>query len=152
MWHTLQERQFNALNPLWEKRFQARTFSCHNSITYMTHIWHTSIPFCPILSVLCFISSSSIRVRKSLWNVGFMRFILPVLPVGLNGFEPLTSRLSGVRSNRLSYSPIFFWAVILFRLGSHNKKSPKPARHRLVPWGTFGPLNWQHRYVLHICQ
>ena len=28
--------------------------------------------------------------------------------VGLNGLEPSTSRLSGVRSNRLSYKPIWF--------------------------------------------
>ena len=28
--------------------------------------------------------------------------------VGLSGLEPPTSRLSGVRSNRLSYKPIFF--------------------------------------------
>ena len=27
--------------------------------------------------------------------------------VGLNGLEPSTSRLSGVRSNQLSYKPIF---------------------------------------------
>ncbi len=26
--------------------------------------------------------------------------------VGLSGFEPLTSRLSGVRSNQLSYKPV----------------------------------------------
>ena len=26
--------------------------------------------------------------------------------VGLSGFEPLTSRLSGVRSNQLSYRPL----------------------------------------------
>ena len=28
------------------------------------------------------------------------------LPVGLNGLEPSTSRLSGVRSNQLSYKPV----------------------------------------------
>jgi hypothetical protein len=27
--------------------------------------------------------------------------------VGLSGFEPLTSRLSGVRSNQLSYRPLY---------------------------------------------
>ena len=33
-----------------------------------------------------------------------------LLPVGLNGLEPSTSRLSGVRSNQLSYKPISFGA------------------------------------------
>ena len=33
-----------------------------------------------------------------------------LLPVGLNGLEPSTSRLSGVRSNQLSYKPISFSA------------------------------------------
>ena len=34
--------------------------------------------------------------------------------MGLSGLEPPTSRLSGVRSNRLSYKPIFF-----FKFGGH---------------------------------
>ena len=31
--------------------------------------------------------------------------VLPGTPMGSSGFEPPTSRLSGVRSNRLSYEP-----------------------------------------------
>ena len=34
--------------------------------------------------------------------------------VGLNGLEPSTSRLSGVRSNRLSYKPILNYMVDTF--------------------------------------
>ena len=33
--------------------------------------------------------------------------------VGLNGLEPSTSRLSGVRSNQLSYKPIFLFLHII---------------------------------------
>ena len=39
-------------------------------------------------------------------------------PMGLSGLEPPTSRLSGVRSNQLSYKPIrFLW--LLMESGSH---------------------------------
>ena len=41
--------------------------------------------------------------RKALFQVLFQVFSPPV---GLSGLEPPTSRLSGVRSNRLSYKPI----------------------------------------------
>ena len=34
--------------------------------------------------------------------------------MGLSGLEPPTSRLSGVRSNRLSYKPIFSYYGFLF--------------------------------------
>ena len=34
---------------------------------------------------------------------------LPFQVMGLSGLEPPTSRLSGVRSNRLSYKPIEIW-------------------------------------------
>ena len=38
---------------------------------------------------------------------GFSLFCLPLwVVVGLSGLEPLTSRLSGVRSNQLSYRPV----------------------------------------------
>ena len=37
---------------------------------------------------------------------GALTFIKKIM-VGLSGLEPPTSRLSGVRSNHLSYEPIF---------------------------------------------
>ena len=45
--------------------------------------------------------------RKALFQVLFQVFSPPV---GLSGLEPPTSRLSGVRSNRLSYKPILVLA------------------------------------------
>ena len=39
----------------------------------------------------------------------FLDYSNPVLVVGTNGLEPSTSRLSGVRSNHLSYAPILWW-------------------------------------------
>ena len=37
------------------------------------------------------------------------------LLVGLSGFEPLTSRLSGVRSNQLSYRPPDILSALAFQ-------------------------------------
>ena len=45
--------------------------------------------------------------------------------VGLNGLEPSTSRLSGARSNHLSYEPIVFSPVYLVIL--HPSFTPLPA-------------------------
>ena len=52
-----------------------------------------------------FFQYSVFKVRKSL----DIRFRSPFRfhPMGLSGLEPPTSRLSGVRSNRLSYKPRF---------------------------------------------
>ena len=33
-------------------------------------------------------------------------YLMDICPVGLSGLEPPTSRLSGVRSNQLSYKPL----------------------------------------------
>ena len=57
-----------------------------------------------VLSQLSYTPMSGMRVfpfsRQSLYSV-FVSF----LTVGLSGLEPPTSRLSGVRSNHLSYRP-----------------------------------------------
>ena len=42
--------------------------------------------------------------------------IFLMLMVGLNGFEPSTSRLSGVRSNHLSYKPIYKESISLVEM------------------------------------
>ena len=57
-----------------------------------------------VLSQLSYTPMSGMRVfpfsRQALYSV-----FVSVLTVGLSGLEPPTSRLSGVRSNRLSYKP-----------------------------------------------
>ena len=47
------------------------------------------------------------------------------LTMGLNGLEPSTSRLSGVRSNQLSYKPII--------LASTYSPVPSPAKYHRPP-------------------
>ena len=58
--------------------------------------------------------------------------------VGLSGLEPPTSRLSGVRSNRLSYKPIFSgFQALTFR--------PSFARFPLLFFGLAPPSRGAHR-------
>ena len=63
--------------------------------------------------------------------------------VGTNGFEPSTSRLSGVRSNHLSYAPISIktYRLVLSSLfpfkpfgfgGDEEDRTPDPLRARQV--------------------
>ena len=41
--------------------------------------------------------------------------LLQVALVGSSGFEPPTLRLSGARSNHLSYEPLFSWSLVPFQ-------------------------------------
>ena len=64
---------------------------------------------------------------------GFCRYFhfylrLKVKMVGLGGLEPPTSRLSGVRSNHLSYSPID-WEVHLYAQAMCAVKASKLKSH-----------------------
>jgi hypothetical protein len=65
-------------------------------------------------------------------NGGPLPRVLPV--VGLSGLEPPTSRLSGVRSNRLSYKPISLWleAIRLFLCPFSHTRSVFSSRYNLL--------------------
>ena len=84
------------------------------------------------LSLLSFdVSFSSLNIRFSRYRRNSLS-----VPMGLSGLEPPTSRLSGVRSNRLSYKPFFFlpgtpqfsfflpWLCASWRLRDSNSRPP----------------------------
>ena len=58
----------------------------------------------------CFRGDNEIRTRDPLLARQVLSQLSYTPRVGLNGLEPSTSRLSGVRSNQLSYKPISFSA------------------------------------------
>ena len=79
--------------------------------------------------------------------------------VGLNGLEPSTSRLSGVRSNQLSYRPLYMervkgiepsstaWKAVVLPLNYTRKYSIYGAgRNRTADTWSFNPLLYQLSY------
>ena len=59
-----------------------------------------------LLSFTSIIQSSSLAGFASYNKLNALYAVFKVLLVGSSGLEPPTSRLSGVRSNQLSYEPI----------------------------------------------
>ena len=71
-----------------------------------------------------------LRAKQALSQLSYN----PIYMVGLNGLEPSTSRLSGVRSNQLSYRPSSLWTTLLLvpltvnSLALRHNSSPKKSR------------------------
>ena len=68
------------------------------------------------LSLLVFLTSIS-----QLFLFNFQCSLQPKLLVGTSGLEPPTSRLSGVRSNQLSYAPKKTWDTKFNKAGDENR-------------------------------
>ena len=75
-------------------------------ITTIQHARHNYSPCVFCKSSTCIIAT---EFAFSVNNYGHFPDLLGVAVVGLSGLEPPTSRLSGVRSNQLSYKPMFDW-------------------------------------------
>ena len=59
--------------------------------------------------------------------------------MGLSGLEPPTSRLSGVRSNRLSYKPTLYWKTaftgfFFLKLAATYPPTPSPVQYSRPSW------------------
>ena len=63
--------------------------------------------YCFIKLVLCFIELFVVKAILLVLGLPVQLTAVQLLMVGSSGLEPPTSRLSGVRSNQLSYEPIF---------------------------------------------
>jgi hypothetical protein len=68
--------------------------------------YHTSPLLVLVLNSLPDFQSTSVTISFTISLIPDFCYLLSNM-VGSNGIEPSTSRLSGVRSNRLSYEPIF---------------------------------------------
>ena len=70
---------------------------------------------------------------------------LPFQVMGLSGLEPPTSRLSGVRSNRLSYKPIEIWHPPALPCRLQHSTIGRSGLNRRVRDGN-GCVPWPHRH------
>ena len=98
----------------------------------------------PLLTPVCIWGLHSLR-EHSAYSFKFALYAAKrtVSVVGLSGLEPPTSRLSGVRSNRLSYKPIFrlpgchpysLYCVLGFSVLFYTSNYFRAKRNGLCPW------------------
>ena len=91
-----------------------------SSLTYflLVQLFSSFLLFLGSSSLPFFIFNYSIYFSMCYSNTSFKRYSL----VGSNGIEPSTSRLSGVRSNHLSYEPVLELSLLLVPFVSHTLK------------------------------
>ena len=77
--------------------------------------------------------------------------MVSVTLVGLSGLEPPTSRLSGVRSNQLSYKPLAFYSVTGNGDGEIRTLDPLLARQVLSQL-SYIPIIWRPPALPHRLQ
>ena len=58
---------------------------------------------------------------------------ISLYPMGLSGLEPPTSRLSGVRSNQLSYKPLCWWLISVSTIFYMNRHYSIPMYVCIMP-------------------
>ena len=80
---------------------------------FFTTLWWQNCSFLPFflerpISIFSIAFSISVRLLYSVFNDHLLNKAFTLL-VGLDGLEPSTSRLSGARSNHLSYRPWWRW-------------------------------------------
>ena len=85
-----------------------------------------------------FSGDNEIRTRDPLLARQVLSQLSYTPRVGLNGLEPSTSRLSGVRSNQLSYKPVCSNSI-------RNLSRQPPAFPRRLQRSIIGRLRLNHR-------
>ena len=141
---TLHFVQFSRYNALRSKASQNRLGSLRSPFPSETDafvrawmiLWITNQPQLASLAVfltenrlLCPRSVYPVRIQSRFAYVAYILlcdFLLSQGLVGLSGLEPPTSRLSGARSNRLSYKPISLGQRAL-RVSASFPYSPPPS-------------------------
>ena len=104
-------------------------------ISLTLSVWTNLFSYCCYL-LISFLRLTGYSIFSSLsfmslyYSVFKIHFPQCFIVVGLSGLEPPTSRLSGVRSNRLSYKPIFIG--FSYGGGDEENRTPDPLLARQV--------------------